>query len=144
MALLSIHKGFRNLIANGTGISALVSSRIYVGRAPETAAMPLMIIERDGASFHHNMAGAATLREKTQRVAIYADDYADIESITDAVMTTVDGYKGTQTISSDSVTFDSIMATSEKDETLETENGEGEAGVLYSRELVFTVRAYTE
>lgn len=142
MGLLAAETGVRLLLVNDSGVSALVSSRVYPGQAPEGAAFPLVVYDRPEEVGHSNMGGGAGLVEFELMLVAYGYTLAEAQAVGAAMKAKLNGYKGAVSSGSDSVEFDSILFARGRDVDLEVVAPDGTKGPLFGRESVYRVFSY--
>lgn len=140
----TVTEAIRTLLLADAAVAALLSTRIYPGSAPERPTFPLVVLDRSGTTFHHNMDGPSTLRQVSQNVAIYSDDYDETQAVGAAIAAVLDAYTGTVWVGIKSLVVDSIFAVDETEDVLNTEDGAGRSGQLYARTLEYRVNYYVE
>jgi hypothetical protein len=85
------------LVAILTGeatVSALVSSRVYVNKAPQTATLPYIVITQMSSDEMGAMDGTTGLRAVTFDIDCKADRSVEATSLSDAVRAFVRDYTG--------------------------------------------------
>lgn len=82
------------LLANG-GVTALVGSRVYRGKAPQETAYPVVITQRISTQRGLLLDGTPdTLHDVTLRLDIVGRTAASIEAVANAIRPVVDGVTG--------------------------------------------------
>lgn len=93
--------GLVSLLANESTISAIVSSRIYVSKAPQGATLPHIVITQIGAEANQTLDGTTGLRFVDFDIDCKDDRSVGAETLGDAVRVFIDdasGTAGSQTI----------------------------------------------
>ena len=88
--------GLVSLLTGEATISAIVGSRVYVNKAPQTAAYPHIVITQMGAEENTSVDGASgQLRTLSFDIDCRAKRSVEAESLGNAVRTFIDDYSGT-------------------------------------------------
>ena len=93
--------GLVSLLANETTISAIVGTRIYISKAPQTAALPHIVITQIGSEENQTLDGTTGLRFVDFDIDCKADRSVEAETLGNAVRVFMDdatGTAGSQTI----------------------------------------------
>jgi hypothetical protein len=115
------------------GVSALVSTRIYGGRVPQSAIYPLIRIQRIGSDHAQDTSGASGLCQALMQIDCFGKLVADAKSVAEQVRLALQGWRGTQ----GSTNFRSILLTDQRDLDEHDQQG-GELG-FYGVSMDFTV-----
>ena len=89
-----IEQGLLQLVATDTGISTLVSGKVYWILAPKGAAVPYVVLGRVTTKNSYDMVGDTGLREGLFQADCYATDYYDSRAISKAVWNLLKSYRG--------------------------------------------------
>lgn len=82
-------------LANTTGITNLVSTRIYpVGEAPSNATYPLIVWQRVGAVHQRHMVAANGLAHERYQFDAYGETALVVQQIADAMRAALEMYTG--------------------------------------------------
>ena len=92
-----------------SAVAALVSTRIYLSRAPEQPVMPFIVFYRIAATRHHAMNGASGLVKLRVQASIFSKTMKEALSIGDALRLSFDDFIG----DINSVTVQAILLESE-------------------------------
>lgn len=88
--------GLVSLLTGEATISALVGSRVFIGKAPEKAALPHVVITQMGGEENTSIDGASgQLRTLNFDIDCRAKRSVDAESLGNAIRTFIDDYQGT-------------------------------------------------
>lgn len=87
-------KAIQAILAAASGVTAL-TSRIYSGRAPRTAAAPYVVHNQIAATPVTTMDGPNTTEQADVQIDCYAQTGSDAMDLAEAVRIAVDGYAGT-------------------------------------------------
>lgn len=105
--------GLVALLSAETTITAICSTRIYIGKAPQTAAFPHVIITQMGSEENVSLDGASgQLRFLTFDIDCKAKTSVQAESLANAVRIFLDDYSGT----AGSYTIGAVMLNDESDD----------------------------
>lgn len=85
---------YEELAADST-VTALVSTRIYRGTAPQSASLPYVVMHEISKPHAHDLSGASGMAEPRLQIDAIAADPDTCESITEAIRDTIDGFRGT-------------------------------------------------
>lgn len=84
-------------------LGASPNSRIYHLAAPQNAIRPYIVYGRVGGHPEHHLLGAGGLFQERVLVEGYCDKVADVETLSEIVRSTCDGYRGSVQV--DSTTY---------------------------------------
>ena len=88
--------GLVSLLSAESTITAICSTRVYIGKAPQTAAFPHIIITQMGSAENVSLDGASgALRFLTFDIDCKAKTSVQAESLGNAVRTYLDDFSGT-------------------------------------------------
>lgn len=88
--------GLISLLTGEATISALVGSRVFIGKAPEKALLPHIVITQMGSEENTSIDGASgQLRTLTFDIDCRAKRSVEAETLGNAVRTFLDDYSGT-------------------------------------------------
>lgn len=90
--------GLYQLMKNDSGISTLVSGRIFGGRAPKTvtdSSYPLVVWSMVSTVDLYSIQGASGYRTKRVQIDSYARTYIDSVKVSDAVRALLQNFRGT-------------------------------------------------
>jgi len=118
MATLSIEAGLVYKLTNTAGITALVSTRVYLETIPQGATLPCITYQRISTPrlTAHDTSGSAGTASPRFQFDAWATTYASARAIADALRAALNGYKGTITSGADSVVVQSILIDGESSE----------------------------
>lgn len=91
---MTMKSGLVSLLTGEGTISALVSSRVYVNKAPQTAALPHIIITQMNSYEMNSLDGTSELRSITYDIDCKADRSIEAANLSDAVRVFIDDYTG--------------------------------------------------
>ena len=87
--------GLRTLLAAQSAITNVVSSRIYVNKAPQKAQLPYVILTQLGSEEYKSIdQTTGTLRMLTIDIDCKAKTFVESETLGNAVRTFIDDYAG--------------------------------------------------
>ncbi len=116
------------LIADGS-VTAILGERIYPHMPTQSTAFPYVVVGRSQSDYHHKMGAdsAATLREHDIQFAAYgtSEQYDSLKSLADEIRDSLNGFRGTITVSADSIAFEMCHCKNEVDGTLDPSDGTG-------------------
>ena len=105
--------GMVTLLTGEATISAIVSSRVYVGKAPQKATLPYLVLTQLGSEENTSIDGASgQLRFLTFDIDCKAKTSVQAESLGNAVRVFLDDYSGT----AGSYTIGAVILNSESDD----------------------------
>lgn len=83
------------LLLNAAGVTALVSTRVYWGRAPQTVdGRPYVVLQRvDGIRDYHNQGASGYVASRVQ-ADVYGETYTSTKKAARAVIAALSGHKG--------------------------------------------------
>jgi hypothetical protein len=94
-------------LSSSTGLSALVSTRIYPLKLPQTATYGALTYSKVSGFRNHVHGGSAQVAEPRFQVTAYHTSYSSLKSITEQVRKALDAYSGT--LSSTKVFFSFLL-----------------------------------
>lgn len=89
-----VEKAFNLLLQEDTGVSAIVSGRVYSGNAPQTATYPLIAHRTEGRSHIISLKASNGLRRTRFRVFSAAKTYAAAKNLDEAVRLAIQDFRG--------------------------------------------------
>ena len=127
MPALKPEVAIRKVLVDDAGIAALVGTRVYMGYAPQSAALPFVIIRRGGTDVDHSMGGASGLKMAEVDIWITDDSYEDVTDLGELVEAELysAGHRQTVTIGADSITFSKLFMDEQTDEQEVIPDGAG-------------------
>ncbi|MEO1994943.1 MAG: DUF3168 domain-containing protein [Planctomycetaceae bacterium] len=90
-----MRSGLVSLLANESTITAIVSSRIYISKAPQGAGLPHIVITQIGSDEFPALDGTPSLRFVDFDIDCKADRSVTAETLSKAVRAFIDDYTGT-------------------------------------------------
>lgn len=90
-----MHAAIYSILAANASVTALVSTRIYKGIAPQNAAFPCVIYARDSMDYVDGIDQSADLRRSDYEILCVADTYQAAEALAKAVRNALNRYGGT-------------------------------------------------
>ena len=87
--------GLVSLFTGESTISTIVSSRVYVNKAPQKAALPYIILTQMASEEYKSFDQTSGLRMLTFDVDCKADRFVEAETLANAVRTFIDDFSGT-------------------------------------------------
>jgi hypothetical protein len=115
MGTLTIEAGLVYKLTNTVGLTALISTRVYLERIPQGATLPCLTYQRISTPrvHTHDTSGSAGTAYPRFQFDAWATTYASAKAITDALRAALNGYKGTITSGADSVVVQASLVESE-------------------------------
>ena len=83
------------LTAMGSGVRAIVNTRVYPLMAPQNGAAPFIVYQRIGAERAVLSCGQSNLTSATIQLDSYAKTYSAAKSLADAVQERISNFNGT-------------------------------------------------
>lgn len=102
---MSLESGLKALLAADSGVSALVSSRVYPDKLPDPPTLPAITFQVASLTPNYAHDGDAALDFVRVQVNCWGTTRTSAIAVRDAVRTAVSGYRGT---TSDNTKFDRI------------------------------------
>lgn len=90
-----IEKGLLQLIASNSGVTALVTGKVYWVLAPKGAPVPYIVLSRVTTKDSYDMVRDTGLREGLFQVDCYSADFYGSRAIAKAVWNLLKSYRGT-------------------------------------------------
>jgi hypothetical protein len=81
-------------LAARSGVTALVSARIYKMRIPQRTALPAITYMRVGGSTVYHQTAAATIRQARVSFTAWALTYSSAKAVIEAIRNALSGYAG--------------------------------------------------
>lgn len=82
-------------LAADTTVTDIVSTSIYRGSAPQSAAIPYVVMHEISKPHAHHLGGASGLAMPRIQIDCIANDPDTCETISEAIRDTLDGFRGT-------------------------------------------------
>ena len=82
------------LLADGT-VAGLVSTRIYPGKLPQIPTLPAVTYSRVDGPRVQSLVGSSGLAHPRLQIDCWAETYAGVKTLANAVRGAIDGYSGT-------------------------------------------------
>lgn len=118
MPALKPEIAIRKILVDDASIAAVVGTRVYCGFAPQSSAMPYIIIRRGATDVDHYMGGKSGLKTVDVDIWIIGEGYeslTDLGELIEAELYTA-GHRQTVTISAKSITFARLFMQDQSDE----------------------------
>lgn len=129
---MSIYAALYARLGAVSGVTDLVSTRIYPLVAPQNASLPLVVVNRIGEIHEHHTTAAAGIARASMQIDCWAATLDAAVAVGDAVRAALDGWSGT----SASIVVRSVTL-NDRDESMEPPQDGEEFGDYRSR-LDFT------
>jgi hypothetical protein len=115
MATLTIEAGLVYKLTTTAGLTALISTRVYLERIPQGATLPCLTYQRISTPrvLAHDTSGSAGTASPRFQFDAWATTYASAKSITDALRAALNGFRGTITSGADSVVVQAALVDAE-------------------------------
>lgn len=136
---LSIEVAVRSLLLASSSLSAVVGVRIAPGSVSEQTAMPYIVYNRFASDHQNHMQGASGLVFARIQLDLFAETWAHIEAMTEAIRNRIDGYRGTVTVNSQTLRIQQAHLEGVRDNYIAPTDGSDNG--TYSRMLDFFVSA---
>jgi hypothetical protein len=91
---MSIEAAVRTCLVNNGNVAAIVETRVYLSRMPQNPTYPaiaLRIVSMDQEMAHD---GPVDFAGNRVQVDLYAEEFAEVRSLADAVRVALNGYHG--------------------------------------------------
>lgn len=95
--MITIEEGLAYFLKNTAGITALVSTRIFPNKLPQTTTLPAITFQRISTPrvHTHDTSGAGGTAHPRIQIDVWGETYESCKDVTDAIRTALNGYKGT-------------------------------------------------
>jgi hypothetical protein len=115
MATLTIEAGLVYKLTTTAGLTALISTRVYLERIPQGATLPCLTYQRISTPrvLAHDTSGSAGTASPRFQFDAWATTYASAKAITDALRAALSGFKGTITSGADTVVVQAALVDGE-------------------------------
>lgn len=101
-----------------SGVTALVSDRIYFVRADQDVETPYIVVTKISGVREHSHDGSSELAHPRFQISVFGTTYSSCKSVTAAVQAALQGYKGAMS----DVTVGAVFYDNETD-TYESDTG---------------------
>ena len=125
MPSLKPETAIRKLIADDVAIGALLGNRIFRNAAPQSAAYPLAVFDRDNTDVQRHMGGAEKLKHAQSTWTFYDEDADALDALAELVEALLNGKTPTVTIAAKSITFETLFLDDQTDQILTPTDGKG-------------------
>ena len=88
---MSIETALYATLSAASGVTALVSTRIYPNLVPEDTANPCIEYSLISGTKLHTLAGSNDMRRAVIQISCHADTYASAKAVADAVIAALQG-----------------------------------------------------
>lgn len=92
---MTIHAAVYSILTADTGVTDLVSTRIYPIIAPESASMPYITVQRIDSQHEHFMLGSSGMTRQRVQIDCWSDSMLSASNVAEAVRESLDSYRGT-------------------------------------------------
>ena len=103
------------LLKNAAAVSTLVGARIYPLAAPQNPTYPLITYQRISGPRWTTMDGPTGMAQPRIQVDAFATTYAGAKALATAIRTTLDGHRGTVTVTGGTVRVGGIRLETDQD-----------------------------
>lgn len=95
--MITIEQGLYHFLTNTAGITALVSTRIYPNKLPQTVTLPAITYQRISTPrIHtHDTSGKTGTAHPRFQFDAWGTSYASCKAVADAIRAALNGYRGT-------------------------------------------------
>ena len=124
--MITIEEGLLYHLQNTAGVAALVSTRVYPNKLPETVTFPAITYQRIDSPrvLTHDTSGATGTARPRFQFDAWGTTYASAKAVTDAIRAALNGYVGAMGTGGSTVTVQSSLIQDERFDDF------GDAGIL--------------
>lgn len=112
---LAAEIAIRELLLSDETIYSLIGVRVYPVVTPQNPSFPMVVYGLRNTERLSHIAGSENIANKTIRIDAYAESYAAVKSVSEAVSRLLHGYAGTIVLGEDSIKFTMILLEEESD-----------------------------
>lgn len=120
---LSIEVALYSHLMGSAAVVALIGNRFQPAIASEQSARPYVLYTRLGADHQYHMASASGLLFAFLQLDVFADTYANLEQVCEALRNRLDGYRGIVTAGADSLWLQQVRLDNERDDFVSPTDG---------------------
>lgn len=91
---MTLESQLYRILSADSGVSALVSARIYPLVIPQDVALPAIAYQRISGPRDHDQLGPTGLQEARMQFTVQASSYASAKAVSEAVRAALDGFGG--------------------------------------------------
>lgn len=91
---MSLKTDLYTYLSTHASITPLVSTRIYPGLAPTSAARPYIVFDIDSSQGEHYMGGDSGMAQVYFGFTVWADTALSVDTIANTLRTVLDAYRG--------------------------------------------------
>jgi hypothetical protein len=115
MGTLTIEAGLVTKLTTTAGLTALISTRVYLERIPQGGTLPCLTYQRISTPrvLTHDTSGSAGTAYPRFQFDAWAATYLSAKAITDALRAALNGFKGTITSGADTVVVQAALIDTE-------------------------------
>lgn len=108
--MITIEEGLYHFLTNNAGLVALVGTRVYPNRLPQSGTLPALTYQRIDSPriATHDTAGASGTARPRFQFDCWGATYATCKAVSDALRAALNGYRGTMG-AADPVTVQSAL-----------------------------------
>ena len=139
---VSAVQALRALIARNPNVSLRIGERVFIGYAPQAAAMPFVVLSQVGGRRQHHLRGAAEVAWSNVQVDVVATDEAVGSQLANLVRLSLDAYRGGVTVAGDTTYLRHVALESESGDVQSPQDG-NDAGVWVQTQTYQVVQAET-
>lgn len=81
-------------LTTDAAVSALVSTRVYPGQAPQSSALPLIVYQQAAQQKLQTLTGVINLNSHTMSLDMWGESYAAVKALYHAVRNCLVGFRG--------------------------------------------------
>ena len=118
---MSVEGGLRTILLAASGVTDLVSTRIYPRLIPAGVDLPAVAYQKLSGNKLHNLSGESGNATPTYEFSCWSEDYDQARAVAAAVMAAFKDYSGT----ADSTVFQTITVLGDDDAFEESPSLEG-------------------
>jgi len=82
---MSVETALYNTLSGNSGVTSLVSTRIYAANAPESATVPYIVYSLSGTEIFHTLPGSNDSAKSQMQINCVANTYASGKAVASAV-----------------------------------------------------------
>jgi len=110
---ISVEAAMAQRLLDSTEIVDFVSTGIYPQKAPQSATLPYIVINRDSAEHAHHLGGASGWVMADIQVNMYSSEFTEMRRLAERARNELDGYSGTVSIGSTSLQLRNVFLDSD-------------------------------
>jgi len=92
---MAIETALYSILSSDSGVSAIISTRIYPRIVPQLASLPALSYQQISGPREHTMSGPAGMVKSRWQINCVVESYSALRALADAVRKALDCYSGT-------------------------------------------------